>query len=514
MIYLELELNLEDLLNKRRIESERIEFKAGWNPDDIYRSVCAFANDYNNEGGGYILVGVEEKDGVAVRPVKGLDECSLDKIQKEMVGYNNLISPPYFPQAMPLNVDGKTILAIVARTGTQRPYKAPDCVTSKKDKKYYYYIRYLTSSVRANLEQERELISMSDNTPFDCRANHKATFADISPVLLENHLRKTGSRLAKFVGEKGVEEILEDMQLLVGPPEMRYIQNVALMMFCEHPEKFFGYTYVQMTIFPNGSINNPSLSEDFPQITGSVPQMIEATMERFRNVIIREKVTKVSGKIEAERIFNYPFQAIEEAVVNAFYHRDYMSYEPVTIEIEPNCINIINFPGIDRSITDKTIADGERFVTRYYRNRRLGEFLKELDLSEGHSSGIPTIQDELKKNGSPRAKFYIDEDRRATRIMIPIHPAFIQENITDYQIKNERSLSEVLSGVLKESEFKSVKPIVEFLQVNGKISPKEAINVCGKSAATVRRYFGILLKTGYIVSEGNTNNVCYKVKSK
>ncbi len=58
---MELEISVEDLLNKRKIESDRIEFKAGWNPDDIYHSVCAFANDYNNDGGGYIVVGVEEK---------------------------------------------------------------------------------------------------------------------------------------------------------------------------------------------------------------------------------------------------------------------------------------------------------------------------------------------------------------------------------------------------------------------------------------------------------------------
>ena len=52
---MELEMDVEDLLNKRKLESDRIEFKAGWNPDDIYHSVCAFANDYNNEGGGKVL---------------------------------------------------------------------------------------------------------------------------------------------------------------------------------------------------------------------------------------------------------------------------------------------------------------------------------------------------------------------------------------------------------------------------------------------------------------------------
>ena len=174
-------------------------------------------------------------------------------------------------------------------------------------------------------------------------------------------------------------------------------------------------------------IKNPSLSEDYPDIKGSVPQMIQATMERFRNLIIREKVTKVPNQMEAVRVFNYPYQAIEEAVVNAFYHRDYMSCEPVTIEIEPDCINIMNFPGIDRSISEKTIEEGKRFASRYYRNRRLGEFLKELDLSEGHSSGIPTIQDELERNGSPRAEFFTDDDRRAMRIRIPIHPVFLEK---------------------------------------------------------------------------------------
>lgn len=131
---MEHEISVEDLLNKRKIESDRIEFKAGWNPDDIYRSVCAFANDYNNDGGGYIVVGVEEKNGVAVRPVKGIPEYMLDKIEKEMVGYNNKISPPYFPKIITSEVDNKWILVIMARTGQQRPYKSPEYVTGKKEK--------------------------------------------------------------------------------------------------------------------------------------------------------------------------------------------------------------------------------------------------------------------------------------------------------------------------------------------------------------------------------------------
>src|SRR3954462_9430377 len=93
-----LHINIEDLLSARTVESDRIEFKEGWNPDAIYRSICAFANDFDNIGGGYILIGIEEENGRAKRPVKGIDLQQFDAIQKQMIGFNNLIRPYYAPR--------------------------------------------------------------------------------------------------------------------------------------------------------------------------------------------------------------------------------------------------------------------------------------------------------------------------------------------------------------------------------------------------------------------------------
>ena len=45
-----LPINVHDLLHARSVEIERIEFKAGWNPDPILRTLCAFANDFENLG--------------------------------------------------------------------------------------------------------------------------------------------------------------------------------------------------------------------------------------------------------------------------------------------------------------------------------------------------------------------------------------------------------------------------------------------------------------------------------
>ncbi|WP_250960756.1 Fic family protein [Serpentinimonas maccroryi] len=82
---------------------------------------------------------------------------------------------------------------------------------------------------------------------------------------------------------------------------------------------------------------------------------------------------------------------------------------------------ILSFPGPDRSIRLEDFQAG-RAVSRRYRNRRIGEFLKELDLTEGRSTGIPKILKVMAANGSPPPLFESDEDRLSFVIQLPCHP--------------------------------------------------------------------------------------------
>ena len=52
-----LAIYIEDLLNKQKLESNRIELKKGWNPASKYHSVCAFANEFDDLDVGFILTG-------------------------------------------------------------------------------------------------------------------------------------------------------------------------------------------------------------------------------------------------------------------------------------------------------------------------------------------------------------------------------------------------------------------------------------------------------------------------
>jgi len=69
---------------------------------------------------------------------------------------------------------------------------------------------------------------------------------------------------------------------------------------------------------------------------------------------------------------------LEESITNSLYHRDYREWEPVVITVEPKSITIQNVGGPDRSIPAADISRGELLISKRYRNRRLGEYLKKL----------------------------------------------------------------------------------------------------------------------------------------
>ena len=193
---LALPINIEDILRKQKIESNRIEFKEGWNPNKIYHTICAFANDFDNIGGGYIIVGVEEENGIAKRPVKGIPLEQLDRIQKDMVGFNNKIEPYYLPRTSVEEVDEKYILVIWVPAGVNRPYEVRENVTSKSPSLSKAYVRTGTSSIEAKGAILDEIREMANRTPFDDRGNMDISVDDISPVLVLDYLRRVKSKFA------------------------------------------------------------------------------------------------------------------------------------------------------------------------------------------------------------------------------------------------------------------------------------------------------------------------------
>lgn len=175
-----LSIDVYDLLRVQGFEKERLEFKKQWHNKresrsrgtywQILQTICAFANDYYNNGGGYIIIGVQENKD---RPpsIVGLPGEDLDKIQKEITGAcRTNIKPQYLPVISPqvVEVDGekKNLLVIWAITSSDRPHRCRE----KEEGQHHYFIRQATETRRASEEEQRQLsLLLYDRFPFDDR---------------------------------------------------------------------------------------------------------------------------------------------------------------------------------------------------------------------------------------------------------------------------------------------------------------------------------------------------------
>jgi len=413
-----LPIDIHDLFTGRVVEWERLEFKEGWNPEAALRTICAFANDFHNWGGGYLVFGVEEKDGRPVLPPKGLEAAQVDAIQKKLLelGHSG-IQPAYHPLAVPTTVEGRLILVVWAPGGQGRPYKARTSL-GKDAKEWAWFIRHGSSTVQARGADEQELLSLAAKVPFDDRTMTSAKITDLSRELIVQFLDEVESDLAGPAADMPMEKLARQMNLADGAGETLAPRNAGLLFFHPEPWRFFPQTQIDVVWFPDDTGGDRFEEKSF---RGPLARMLREALDYIRRNYLKEIVIKHPDRAESDRVENFPYAAVEEAVVNAIYHRSYEEREPVEVRITPQELIVLSFPGPDRSISLDDLRQG-RAVSRRYRNRRVGEFLKELDLTEGRATGIPKILRAMQRNGSPPALIESDEGRLSFMIRLPVHP--------------------------------------------------------------------------------------------
>ncbi|HEY0020183.1 MAG TPA: ATP-binding protein [Longimicrobium sp.] len=246
-----LPIHIPDLFTGTVVEWERLEFKEGWNPEAVLHALCAFANDLHNWGGGYLIIGVAERDGRPVLPPAGLHPNQLDRIQKEILSVAHRISPAYHPVVEPCVIDGSHILVLWAPGGQNRPYKAPISL-AKDEKTHAYYVRYGSSTIRAKGPLEAELLQLAANVPFDDRVRPDAEVADLSLRLIQAHLQEVKSDLFEASGAMDLARICSGMRIVDGPPENLRPRNVGLLFFTDDPRRFIPEVQIDVVHFPDG----------------------------------------------------------------------------------------------------------------------------------------------------------------------------------------------------------------------------------------------------------------------
>lgn len=486
--------NIRTLLSGNVVEWARIEFKETWDAEASLKTICAFANDIDNWGGGYIVIGVREKDGRPEYPLLGVPAEKIDGYLKDMLNKCKLIQPEYLPIVEVADYEGKKFIVIWAPGGNSRPYSSPKSMR-KDNRERIYFIRKMASTIAPSEAEKRDLYNLANNIPFDDRVNHEAELADLNITLIQSYLKEIGSSLYQESESMDFVDLCKSMNVISTLPEYTKPKNVGLMFFSLEPERFFPYAQIDVVEFPDDT--GDRIREK--TFRGPLHQQLREALLYIKNSIIQEQIIKVDGVAEAKRFFNIPFAAVEEALSNAVYHKGYDVREPIEVRVEPDQMIIVSHPGADRSISQEGLRE-YRVFSRRYRNRRIGEFLKEMHLTEGRNTGFRKIRNALRNNGSPEPIFETDDERTYFATTLFFHPDFVKTGIDDSQNDNENDIeNDNVIKVLNKNE----RVIFEVIRRNPDLSADQIAGLAEVSKSTVSRTIKKLKDKGLIRRSGS-----------
>ena len=304
-----LAVNLDNLLHARTVESERIEFKSTWDPvttgKQVLKTICAFANDFHHLNGGYLVIGVAERDGRAILPPVGLSDRQLEDAQKWIRGHCNRIDPEILPIMAPQVVEGRNLLVLQVPASEARPHRAPE--GSGRARRYWIRSGNETVDAEAN-GQLKALLELTARVPFDDRRAHGATLEDIREALVREHLKSTESALLK---EPKAIEIYRRMGLTRPANDHDIPRNVSLLLFFRIglPTGFAA----QRSRSPGSATKLEPEVLDEREFSGPLTAQLQDCLRWLEGLSLTH-ITKQQHRPEARRWVGFPIPALRGSI--------------------------------------------------------------------------------------------------------------------------------------------------------------------------------------------------------
>ena len=417
-----LPINVADLLNGKT-ESARLEFKAGWDQEttgvQVVKTICAFANDFQSLGGGYVVIGVAEAGSAGPKRVTGLSEEDLDDAQRWLRGRcRGDIKPAYAPVLSPEVIDGRNVL-VVRVTGSQDgPHQAvAESRRSQRETRWRFWVRIGTETLDAQANGHLTALLEKTALPWDNQVAQDAQLDDLREATVREHLHDVGSALRR---QQDAATIYRHMGITSSVNNHEVPRNVGLLFFSEDPRRWFAGAQIVVAQF---AANGAGRVQDEHVFRGPLPAQLHRCLSHLEG-LSRSHVQKQRERTQVRGWVSYPIPVLREALVNAAYHRGYRPdvMEPTKVCLYADRIEVISYPGPMPGLEPHHLHRDAPIPPIGARNPRVGEFLKSLGLAEGWRTGVPNMYQDMAANGSPEPRF--DFDTGWFRATLPAHPEY------------------------------------------------------------------------------------------
>ncbi|HMS68410.1 MAG: putative DNA binding domain-containing protein [Saprospiraceae bacterium] len=292
-------------------EHQNIEWKESWH-NDYFKGICGFANAQ----GGTLFIGINDKGQTKhLNNAKKLLE-DLPNLVRDLLGLMVDVNLH--------TTNGEDFLEIVVE-----PYPFPISLRGK-----YYYRSGSTLQELKGAALSKFLLQRQgkkwDGVPIP----------NITADELKNDtfdfFRKKGTKSKRLEPDDlgGTNhELLESLQLYLEDEKM--LKRAAILLFHPKPEKYVTGAYIKIGYFENEA---DLMYQD--EMHGNLFEQIEQTMDLLFTKYIKALISYEG--ISRVETYEYPREAIREALLNAVAHKDYSGGAPIQIKVYKDRILIWN----------------------------------------------------------------------------------------------------------------------------------------------------------------------------
>ena len=350
-------------------ESRRLEFKETFPKGaQVARTAVAFANG----AGGKIVFGIKDKP----RKIIGIKEDRLFALEERITGcIFDLCAPSIVPEIYIQSIGGRSLLVVEIFPGSQKPY-----YLKKSGQRNGTYIRVGSTNRKASLETIEDLQRQRRKVSFDSLPLYDL---QLKKVNLNNFKKRYREHTGKSIGMTQ----LENMGLLQRERDQEYPTHAALLLSDSTAcKRLFPFAKIECARF-KGVLKRVFL--DQLTIQGPIHTTVKPCMDFIKkNIALGATI----GEIYREDRWEYPLEAIREALVNAIIHRDYAILgSDIKVAIYDDMLEITSPGPLPDSMPIEDLGTGRSEI----RNRTLAPIFKNLKLIEAWGSGIRKMRDEL-----------------------------------------------------------------------------------------------------------------------
>ncbi len=443
-------------------ETETVELKTS--TSELKEAIISIVAILNKHQRGELYFGVKNNGAVVGQMVT---ENTLREVSRTISEH---IEPKIFPKVNEVTLEGKKCVH-VEFSGGHVPFYAQGRA----------YIRVGDEDRQISARELERLVVQKnkERLRWDSAICEKASIDDIDDESLKNFLELAKQSKRLHIDKENKETILRKLKLMSDSK----ITNAGILLFGKQPSTFFDNSLIRCGRF-KGVVKEEFL--DMKDFDSNLFQNLERAIAFLQEHLQLQAVIK---GLRREEKWEIPLEALREAIINAFIHRDYADPGFVYIKVYDDQIIIAN-PG--KLPEDLTIADLFKEHESKLRNPLLAQVFYYAGFIDVWGRGILNILRLLEENGLPKANF--EQSAGAFRIV------FKRSSPQKTPQKTPQKPTELEGKILAK------------IGKNPKITRRELAVELDIAEETVKEYFQRLRRKGLLVRHGGRKEGHWEVK--